>query len=114
MLSYVGGSRFLVISEAACFNLSLLTGDLWSVVFSVVAERIVPQPLFFAALAAVLSGVVMNEMAPAPALEKQQQQQQQGRRTNDDEYDNDDDSQCQYCDNDNDNDNDAKDGMELL
>jgi solute carrier family 35 protein F1/2 len=70
MLSYIGASRFLIISEAAFFNLSLLTGDLWSVVFSVVAERIVPQPLFFAALASVLSGVVLYEMAPSPAPEK--------------------------------------------
>lgn len=69
--SYVGASYFLILSEAAFFNLSLLTGDLWSVLFSVVAERIVPKPLFFAALAAVLSGVVVYEMAPSPALEKE-------------------------------------------
>lgn len=75
--SYVGGSHFLVFSEAAFFNLSLLTGDLWSVLFSVVAERIVPRPLFFAALVAVLSGVVVYEMAPSPALEKNQHQYQQ-------------------------------------
>lgn len=71
--SYVGGARFLVLSEAAFFNLSLLTGDLWSVIFSVVAERIVPRPLFFAALAAVLSGVIIYETAPSPALEKERQ-----------------------------------------
>ena len=70
MLGYIGASRFLIISEAAFFSLSLLTGDLWSVVFSVVAERIVPQPLFFVALASVLSGVVLYEMAPSPAPEK--------------------------------------------
>jgi len=70
-LVYAGRSRFLVISEATFFNLSLLTGDLWSVAFSVVAERIVPRPLFFAALTAVLSGVVFYEMAPSPAIEKQ-------------------------------------------
>lgn len=70
MMSYIGGSRFLVISEAAFFNLSLLTGDLWSVIFSVVAERIIPHALFFLALALVLSGVVVYEMAPSPAPEK--------------------------------------------
>ncbi|VEU39422.1 unnamed protein product [Pseudo-nitzschia multistriata] len=68
--SYLGASRFLMVSEAALFNLSLLTGDLWSVVFSVFGEKIVPRPLFFCALAAVLSGVVVYEMAPSPALEK--------------------------------------------
>ncbi len=75
MCSYVGASRFLILSEAAFFNLSLLTGDLWSVLFSVVAERIVPQPLYFCALAAVLSGIVVYEMAPSPALEKAAQHQ---------------------------------------
>lgn len=68
MLNYAGASRFLMISEAAFFNLSLLTGDLWSVVFSIVAENIIPHPLFFLALFFVLSGVVLYEMAPSPTL----------------------------------------------
>lgn len=67
--SYIGASRFLTISEAAFFNLSLLTGDLWSVVFSVVVERIVPSPLFFVALLLVLSGVILYEMPPSPVLQ---------------------------------------------
>jgi solute carrier family 35, member F1/2 len=70
MLNYAGASRFLMISEAAFFNLSLLTGDLWSVIFSIVAERIIPRPLFFVAMVIVLSGVVLYEMAPSPATEK--------------------------------------------
>jgi len=69
VLSYLGGARFLQISEATFFNLSLLTGDLWSVAFSVVAEGIVPRPLFFVALAFILGGVVIYEMAPTPVLE---------------------------------------------
>jgi solute carrier family 35 protein F1/2 len=68
MMNYAGTSRFLMISEAAFFNLSLLTGDLWSVVFSIVAENIIPRPLFFLALVFVLSGVVLYEMAPSPSL----------------------------------------------
>jgi solute carrier family 35 protein F1/2 len=72
IFSYCGASRFLLLSEAAFFNLSLLTGDLWSVVFSVVAERIVPHPLFFLALLFVLSGVVIYEMAPSPVLEDEE------------------------------------------
>jgi solute carrier family 35 protein F1/2 len=67
---YMGGSRFLLISEAAFFSLSLLTGDLWTLLFSVVAERIVPQPLFFFALFFVLSGVLIYEMAPSPVVEE--------------------------------------------
>jgi len=70
MGSYVGASFFLILSDAAFFNLSLLTGDLWSLLFSVVAERIAPQPLFYVALVAVLSGVVLYEMGPSPNLEK--------------------------------------------
>jgi solute carrier family 35, member F1/2 len=66
VMAYAGGSHLLIISEAAFFNLSLLTGNLWSVGFSVVAERIVPQPLFFVALVFVVSGVVIYEMAPSP------------------------------------------------
>uniref|UniRef100_A0A7S1VNI3 Uncharacterized protein n=1 Tax=Grammatophora oceanica TaxID=210454 RepID=A0A7S1VNI3_9STRA len=69
VVGYVGGTRFLMLSEAAFFNLSLLTGDLWSVAFSVFAEKIVPRPLFFVALVFVLSGVVLYEMAPHPVVE---------------------------------------------
>lgn len=69
LMSYKGASVFLMMSEAAFFNLSLLTGDLWSITFSVVAEGIVPQSLFFVALIFVLSGVVLYEMAPSPVLE---------------------------------------------
>ena len=69
IMSYKGVSAFLIRSEAAFFNLSLLTGDLWSIIFSVVAERIVPQPLFFVAVVFVLTGVVLYEVAPSPVLE---------------------------------------------
>lgn len=77
VINYMGASRFLIVSEAAFFSLSLLTGDLWSVAFSVFAERIVPKPLFFLALMAVLGGVVVYEMAPSPALEKASSLQQE-------------------------------------
>jgi len=75
ILSYLGGSRFLQISEATFFNLSLLTGDLWSVAFSVIAERIVPHFLFFIALAFILSGVVLYEMAPSPVKEDREHEE---------------------------------------
>jgi len=68
-MSYKGASMFLMMSEAAFFNLSLLTGDLWSILFSIVAERIIPHSLFFVALVFVISGVVIYEMAPSPVLE---------------------------------------------
>eukprot|EP00980_Cylindrotheca_fusiformis_P005484 scaffold1169_cov120-Cylindrotheca_fusiformis.AAC.34 len=69
VFSYMGSSRFFQISEATFFGLSLLTGDLWSVIFSVFAEGIIPHALFFVALVFVLSGMVIYEMAPSPVLE---------------------------------------------
>jgi solute carrier family 35 protein F1/2 len=69
ILSYYGASCFLQVSEATLFNLSLLTGDLWSVGFSVMAERIVPNRLFFIALAFIVLGVSVYETAPSPVQE---------------------------------------------
>ena len=68
VIGYSLGTNFLFVSEAAFFNLSLLTGDLYAVFFSIVAERIVPRPLFFLALLFVLSGVVIYEMSPSPIV----------------------------------------------
>ena len=67
VLSYSGAAFFLLLSEAAFFNLSLLTGDLWTVIFSVTAQHIIPGPLFFVALVLIVGGVVIYEMAPSPA-----------------------------------------------
>ena len=66
---YLGTARFLQISEATFLNLSLLSGDLWSVIFSVFAEGIKPHPFFFVALTFTMSGVIIYEMAPTPVLE---------------------------------------------
>jgi solute carrier family 35 protein F1/2 len=67
---YWGTSQFLQYSEATFYNLSLLTGDVWSVVFSVLAQGIRPYPLFFVALICTVSGVMVYEMAPSPILEE--------------------------------------------
>ena len=66
VVSYSGAAMFLLLSEAAFFNLSLLTGDLWTVIFSVTAQHIIPGPLFFVALVLIVGGVVLYEMAPSP------------------------------------------------
>jgi len=58
---------FLYVSEAALLNLSLLTTDLWSAIFSVLVERIVPPPLFWMALIVVFLGIFIYEMGPSPA-----------------------------------------------
>ena len=75
---YIGTAQFLQVSEATFYNLSLLTGDIWSVVFSVAAQGILPQPLFFVALTGTISGVILYEMAPSPVMEDDNQE----RRTN--------------------------------
>jgi solute carrier family 35 protein F1/2 len=65
-ISYIGMSKFLVKSEAALLNLSLLTGDLWAALFSVVAEKILPSSHFWISLVLVVVGVFVYEMAPSP------------------------------------------------
>jgi len=58
--------RFLSVSESALLTLSLLTADLYSVIFTVVAEHIPPTGLFYVAFVTVIVGVVVYEMAPSP------------------------------------------------
>ena len=63
MIGYLGTARFLMHSEAAFFNLSLLTGDFWSAAFQIVAEHIWPASTFYLAAVLTLSGVLMYELA---------------------------------------------------
>jgi len=66
--SYVSVSRFLVISEAALLNLSLLTGDFYAVLFSIFGEHIMPDPLFYVALFMICLGVLIYESGPSPMI----------------------------------------------
>ncbi len=59
-------ARFLAKSESALLTLSLLTADLYSVIFTVVAEKLPPSFLFYFAFIFVVVGVVVYEMAPSP------------------------------------------------
>ena len=68
--AYVAGAHFLQVSEATFFNLSLQTGGFWSVGFSVLAEHIVPKPLFYVALILTVVGVCTYEMAPTPVVKE--------------------------------------------
>lgn len=70
VLSYTAGAFFLCVSEATFLNLSLLTGDLWSVVFMVAAQGILPQPLFWAAFTMIAAGVTIYEVAPNPIVDQ--------------------------------------------
>merc|ERR1712038_462185 len=65
-VTYVGISYFLQTSEATLLNLSLLTADIWAVIFTIVAQKIVPALLFWVSLVLVLTGVFVYEMAPSP------------------------------------------------
>lgn len=67
--NYVGRAKFLTISEAALLNLSLLTADLFSVLFSVFVEHIHPNPVFYAALVLIMGGVVVYEIGPSPMVD---------------------------------------------
>jgi len=67
---FMGDSYFLIISEAALLNLSLLTVDFYSAIFQIFAEQIFPSYKFFLALLMVVSGVFTYEMAPSPIVSK--------------------------------------------
>ena len=68
-----GMSRFLLLSESALLNLSLLSGDLWAVVFSVIEEHVMPTYIFFISFAIIVSGVVVYEMAPSPIVNEDEE-----------------------------------------
>jgi solute carrier family 35 protein F1/2 len=62
----VGTSRFLAVSESALLTLSILTCDLWAVMFTVFAEHIAPTHLFYIAFVLIVIGVFVYETAPSP------------------------------------------------
>ena len=65
--AYIGRAYFLSNSEATLLNLSILTDQaLWSVLFTVFAQKIVPPPLFWAASVFVIGGILVYSMAPSP------------------------------------------------
>ena len=62
-------SVFLLMSEAAFLNLSMLTADLHTTIFSIVAQNIFPRNFFFVGLSMVLTGITIYELAPSPVSE---------------------------------------------
>ena len=66
----IGTSCFLAESEATLLNLSLLTGDLWAIAFTVVVQRIVPPSMFWVALVLIFLGVIVYELAGSPIVER--------------------------------------------
>ena len=68
---FIGMGHFLIVSEAALFNLSMLTGDVWAVLFSVFEEKEIPTKLFFISLTVTVLGVFVYEMSPSPIIESE-------------------------------------------
>jgi len=76
-----GMSRFLLMSESALLNLSLLSGDLWAVIFSVLEEHVMPSYVFYISFCVIVSGVAIYEMGPSPIVEHDTQQETKRLRT---------------------------------
>lgn len=66
---YVGTAHFLRVSEATLFNLSLLTADLWVLLYSIIREHFSPSSWYFAAAGIIVAGVVCYETGPSPVIE---------------------------------------------
>ena len=61
-----GLATFLTMSDAALLQLSLLTSDLYTALFSIVYQHILPRPSSWIAMAIVMSGIVVYEMSAPP------------------------------------------------
>lgn len=59
-------SRFLKVSESALLTLSLLTADIYAVVFTIIEEKMPPPLMFYGAFVLVVIGVIVYEMSPSP------------------------------------------------
>lgn len=62
----VGVAYFVLFSESVLLNMSLLTGNFWSVGFSILNEGIFPEPTFYVALFLIIIGILVYESSPSP------------------------------------------------
>jgi solute carrier family 35 protein F1/2 len=69
-LFFSGMSSFLLMSESALLNLSLLSGDLWAVAFSIMEEHKMPSHVFYISFCLIVTGVAVYEMGPSPVVVK--------------------------------------------
>lgn len=67
--------HFLLVSEAALLNLSMLTSDLYTAIFSIVIQEIMPRHFFYLGLVMVVSGIFIYEMTPSPVATEHGQSQ---------------------------------------
>ena len=61
-------SVFLKVADAAVFNMSLLTSDVWAVVASYVIFRAPVSYLYFVAFAIIAGGLVLYNCQPPPGV----------------------------------------------
>jgi solute carrier family 35 protein F1/2 len=64
----VGIAYFLTISEAALLQMSLLTSDVYTAIFSIIYQGIMPHGLFWVASTLVISGILVYELGPSPIV----------------------------------------------
>jgi len=70
-IGYVGTARFLQVSEAVFYNLSLLTGDFFCVGFQVFQEHMAPKLLFYPSLLLIIGGTLVYEMTTSPLAQQE-------------------------------------------
>lgn len=61
-----GIAAFLTLSESALLTISLLTADLWALLFTVFSQHVLPSALFYVAFVCIIVGVITYEMSPSP------------------------------------------------
>jgi drug/metabolite transporter (DMT)-like permease len=64
-----GLALFLTMADAALLQLSLLTSDLYTLLFSIIYLHILPRPLQGVAMLLVVAGIVTYELGPKSTLE---------------------------------------------
>jgi solute carrier family 35 protein F1/2 len=73
VLGYYTSTKFLEVSESALLNISILTENVWSVIFSILVQHLIPSPFFYGALIFTVGGVYIYETAPPPIVHDDQQ-----------------------------------------
>jgi len=66
----MGNAYFLQLSEAALLQMSLLTSDVYTAIFSIIYQGILPHGLFWFASALVVSGILVYELGPSPIVKE--------------------------------------------
>lgn len=61
---YSWTSLFLQASDAALFNLSLLTADIYALIFAYIVEHNIPSWIYFVAFAVIFTGLLVYHAQP--------------------------------------------------